>query len=270
MSSTPVAAKKPDRPRVEHLESLERGLRVLALFGADGQHEFTMTEVAERLEITRASALRLLGTLETLGFVHSSDRAYHLGVRVLSLGYAYLSSLGFATVARPIVEDLMRETGETCSIGVLDGDDVVYVVRVEVRRIVRMDLAVGARLPAYLNSMGRVLLAALPDYALDAYLDTLQPVTVTSRTVTDRTELRRRIVAVRRSGWCYISGEVEERVAGLSVPLTDGRGATVAALNVALMRAAYPQREVEAVLLPRLRAAAAQIEALLGRGLSPD
>ena len=193
-----------------------------------------------------------------------------VGVRVLSLGYAYLSSLGFATVARPIVEDLMRETGETCSIGVLDGDDVVYVVRVEVRRIVRMDLAVGARLPAYLNSMGRVLLAALPDYALDAYLDTLQPVSVTRRTVTDRTELRRRIVAVRRSGWCYINGEVEERVAGLSVPLTDGRGATVAALNVALMRAAYPQREVEAVLLPRLRAAAAQIEALLGRGLSPD
>ena len=83
MSSKPVAAKKPDRPRVEHLESLERGLRVLALFGADGQHAFTMTEVAERLEITRASALRLLGTLETLGFVHSSDRAYHLGVRVL-------------------------------------------------------------------------------------------------------------------------------------------------------------------------------------------
>src|SRR5690606_7671243 len=137
-----------------------------------------------------------------------------LGVRVLSLGYAYLSSLGFGTVATPIVERLMRETGETCSIGMLDGDEVVYLVRAEARRIVRIDLNAGSRLPAYVNSMGRLLLGALPDGPLDRYLQELSPVAVTRRTVTDKRRLRELIVATRRTGWCYIDGEVEERVAG--------------------------------------------------------
>lgn len=270
MSSKPMPAKPVRPPRAEHLESLERGLRVLALFGTDGVHELTMTDVAERLDITRAGALRLLSTLETLGFIHAAGRSYRLGVRVLSLGYAYLSSLGFGTVARPMVEDLVRVTGETCSIGVLDGADVVYVVRVEARRIVRLDLTVGSRLPAYLNSMGRILLGALPDEALDGYLAGLHPVAATTRTITDTAELRRRIVATRKSGWCHIRGEVEARVEGLSVPLRDPAGRPVAALNATLMRETYARRDVESVLLPRLVEAAGRIETLLRHGLTVE
>lgn len=267
MSSNPALKNEPRQPRAEHLESLERGLRVLALFGTDGVHEFTMTDVAERLGITRASALRVLGTLERLGFVHSSGRAYRLGVRVLTLGYAYLSSLGFSTVARPIVEALMRETGETCSIGVLDNKDVVYVVRAEARRIVRIDLSVGSRLPAYLNSMGRLLLGALKDKELDAYLAALEPVAVTRKTVTDKQELRRRIVATRRSGWCYINGEVEERVAGLSVPLRNRHGHAIAALNVTLMRQTHSRQAIETELLPLLMETVRRIEEILHNGV---
>jgi IclR family pca regulon transcriptional regulator len=267
MSSTPAPRKDPSQRPVEHLESLERGLRVLALFGTDGVHELTMTEVAERLGITRASAMRLLGTLERLGFLHASGRSYRLGVRVLALGYAYLSSLGFGTVARPIVEALVRETGETCSIGVLDHDEVVYVVRVEARRIVRIDLSVGSRLPAYLNSMGRLLLAALPDDQLDAYLAALEPIAVTRKTVTDKQELRRRILAARRSGWCYINGEVEARVAGLSVPLRSRDGLTVAALNITLMSQDHGRQDIEKKLLPILVDARQQIERILHDGL---
>ena len=267
MSSKPSPASGPVRPRIEHLESLERGLRVLALFGIDGVHEFTMTDVAERLDITRASAMRLLGTLERLDFIHASGRSYRLGVRVLGLGYAYLSSLGFNTVARPIVEALMQETGETCSIGVLDDGDVVYVVRVEARRIVRIDLSVGSRLPAYLNSMGRVLLAAMPDEDLQAYLAALKPIAVTRKTVTDKQELRKRILATRRTGWCYIDGEVEARVAGLSVPLRGRDGRTMAALNITLMSQARSRQEVEKKVLPKLADATRRIEQILHYGL---
>ena len=98
MSSKPASRSAPAPSRPEHLESLERGLRVLALFGTDGVHQFTMAEVAERLDITRASAMRVLGTLESLGFIHATGRSFRLGVRVLDLGYAYLSSLGLAPV----------------------------------------------------------------------------------------------------------------------------------------------------------------------------
>jgi IclR family pca regulon transcriptional regulator len=270
MSSKPDPTQPRSQARTEHLESLERGLRVLSLFGTDGIHEFTMTDVADRLDITRASALRILGTLERLGFVHATGRNFRLGVRVLSLGYAYLSSLGFNRVAKPIVEALAQETGETCSVGVLDGKDVVYVVRAEARRIVRLDLSVGSRLPAYLNSMGRLLLGALPDDELDAYLAELEPVAVTSRTVTDKLALRKRIVATRRTGWCFIDGEVEPRVAGLSVPLRDRDKRIVAALNITLMSHPRSRQEIEGSLLPRLRRAAGEIEPILHNGLAAE
>ena len=170
-SNKPIRLARPVRS--EHLESLERGLCVLELFGTDNVHGMAMIDVAERLGITRAAALRVLGTLERLGFLRLTGRVYSPAPRVLSLGYTYLASLGFRAIAQPIVEDLMRDTGETCSIGVLDVPDVVYVARAEARRVIRIDLHVGSRLPAYLNSMGRVLLSVLPDRELDAYLGTI-------------------------------------------------------------------------------------------------
>lgn len=260
-SNKPIRLARPVRS--EHLESLERGLCVLELFGTDNVHGMAMIDVAERLGITRAAALRVLGTLERLGFLRLTGRVYSPAPRVLSLGYTYLASLGFRAIAQPIVEDLMRDTGETCSIGVLDVPDVVYVARAEARRVIRIDLHVGSRLPAYLNSMGRVLLSVLPDRELDAYLGTLKPVAVTRKTVIDKRELKKRIVAIRRSGWCYIDGEVQESIAGLAIPIRDREGKTLAALNLSLAYTRHGKREIERDFLPRLRASAQEIERIL-------
>jgi IclR family pca regulon transcriptional regulator len=254
--------------RSEHLESLERGLCVLELFGTDNVHGMAMIDVAERLGITRAAALRVLGTLERLGFLRLTGRVYSPAPRVLSLGYTYLASLGFRAIAQPIVEDLMRDTGETCSIGVLDVPDVVYVARAEARRVIRIDLHVGSRLPAYLNSMGRVLLSVLPDRELDAYLGTLKPEAVTRKTVIDKRELKKRIVAIRRSGWCYIDGEVQESIAGLAIPICDREGKILAALNLSLAYTRHGKREIERDFLPRLRVSAQEIERILYSGVA--
>lgn len=267
MSSKRKGGKRVTPARPEHLESLKRGLRVLELFGTDNTHEFGMVDVADRLKITRAAAMRILGTLENLGFVSRSGRTYSLAPRVLSLGYAYLASLGFRAVAKPIVEALMQATGETCSIGVLDGAEVVYVVRAEARRIIRIDLNIGSRLPAYLNSMGRVLLAALADKELDAYLTALKPVGVTRKTVTDKGELKKRIVAIRRTGWCFIDGEVEEGIAGLATPIRNRDGRTIAALNLSLAFSRHGKREIETELLSKLASSTSQIEHILQNDL---
>lgn len=270
MSSRTTHSGITAKPRAEHLESLERGLRVLELFGNDGAHELAMIEVAERAGITRASALRILTTLDRLGFVRRVGRGYSPAPRVLALGYAYLASLGFRAIAKPIVDALMRESGETCSLGVLDGAHVVYVARAEARRLIRIDLNVGSRLPAYVNSMGRVLLAALPDKALNAYLAALKPVAVTRKTLTDKRELRARIVAIRATGWCYIDGEVEEGIAGLATPIRDREGRTIAALNLSLAFNRRRAREIESEFLPKLQAATGQIEAILRNDLAVD
>lgn len=240
---------------------------MLELFGTKNVHEFAMIEVAERLGITRAAALRILGTLESLGYLYCEGRRYSLAPRVLSIGYAYLVSLGFRSVAKPIVDALARDTGETCSIGVLDNADVVYVLRAEARRIIRIDLSIGSRLPAYLNSMGRVLLSALPDSELDAYLATLTPVAVTRKTVTDKRTLRKLIVAIRRTGWCYIDGEVEESIAGLATPIRDRDGATIAALNLSLAFRQLGKKRQRTELLARLAASTRQIEHILHNNL---
>ena len=256
-----VLREKAARP--EYLESLDRGLRVLELFGSGERHEYTMIEVAEALGMARAAALRVLATLEHLGYLHSSGRAFALTPRVLGLGYAYLSSLGFRAVARPIADALMQETGETCSIGVLDRGDVVYVLRCEARRIIRIDLTAGSRIPAYLNSMGRVLLAALPERELQHYLASLKPVAVTRRTVVKKNDLRQVIAGVRAAGWCYIEGEVEQNVAGIAAPIHDRDGATVAALNLSLVHSRYSQRRIKSELLPKLLEGVRNIETII-------
>jgi IclR family pca regulon transcriptional regulator len=115
--------------------------------------------------------------------------------------------------------------------------------------------------------MGRLLLGALSDGQLEAYLERLEPLAVTDKTVTDKQELKRRIVATRRSGWSYINGEVEARVAGLSVPLRDREGRATAALNMSLLSENQRRPYIERTLLPRLREAAVQIERILHHGL---
>lgn len=271
MTTKPAVSKTTTRhkpARAEHLESLERGLRVLQLFGVAGQHELTMAAVAEQIGSTRAAAMRLVGTLERLDFLRTTARGFVLAPRVLALGYAYLASLGFRAVAKPIVEALRTATGETCSMGVLDGGDVVYVARAEARRIIRIDLAVGSRLPAHLNSMGRVMLSALPDRELDRYLATLRPVALTRHTVTSKIELRKRIVAVRRDGYCFISNEVEQGIAGLATPIRDGNGRTVASLNLSLAFSRHTNAEIRRNLLPQLQESTRQIEALVSTDLA--
>lgn len=250
-------------PRGERLESLERGLRVLELFGQGEARAYSMIEIAERLQITRASALRIMATLQDLGYVRLDARAYSLSPRVLNLGYSYLSALGFRSIVQPIMLDLVRDTQETCSIGVLDGSDVVYVARVETRRIIRIDLNVGSRLPAHLNSMGRVLMAALPDAKLAALIRHTRLERLTKRSITDKNTLRERIETVRQLGFCYIDGEVDDRIAGLATPIKDRFGSTVAALNLSLGFDRHSPEEIQATMLPLLQVATQKIELIL-------
>src|SRR4051794_14313947 len=155
--SVPVPGRGAD-----FVQSLERGLAVIRAF--DHEHpELTLSEVAARTGVTRAVARRFLLTLAALGYVRSDGRFFSLTARGLELGYAYLSSLSLPEVAESHLEALVAEVNESSSVSVLDGDDVVYVARVPVSRIMTVSISVGTRFPAYVTSMGRVLLAGLPE-----------------------------------------------------------------------------------------------------------
>jgi IclR family pca regulon transcriptional regulator len=228
----------------------------------------TLSEVAERTGLTRAAARRFLLTLQELGYVGSSGRQFSLRPRVLALGYAYLSSFSVAQIAQPHLEDLAEQLHESCSVSVLDGDDLVYVARASANRIMTISLTVGTRLPPYPTSMGRVLLAHMPEAELDALLSRTKLRKLTDNTIVDPVELRAVLATVRRQGWAAVDQELEAGVRSIAVPIRDGSRKVVAAINASAHAARVPMRTLEKQFLPRLVDCARQIDSELATRLS--
>jgi IclR family pca regulon transcriptional regulator len=254
--------------RKQSLQSLERGIAVIQVFSRE-HPALTLSEVSRLTGITRATCRRILLTLETLGHVRSDGRLFSLTPRVLSLGWAYLSSLDLWEAAQPPMEDLVAHTKESCSISTLDLPDIVYVARVPTRRIMSITLGVGTRLPAHATSMGRVLLAALPDAELDRFLAGRSLERFTEHTITDPGELRKALEVVREQGWALVDQELEMGLRSIAAPITRGAGSTIAALNVSAAAARVSIDELRSRCLPALLETAALIStSLLARSLS--
>jgi IclR family transcriptional regulator, pca regulon regulatory protein len=244
------------------VHSLEGGLSVIRCF-SDERPRLTLSEVARQTGLSRASARRSLLTLQTLGYVSSDDRQFFLTPRVLTLGYAYLSSLSFADVAQSHLADLANEVHESCSASVLDGFEIVYVARAATKRIMTISLSVGTRLPAYATSMGRVLLAALPDDQLNAYLDQVTLPPLTERTIVDRDQLSAELARTRTRGWCLVDQELEDGLRSIAVPVHDASGRVVAAVNTSAHATRVPLTTLQKSFLAKLKDCAAAIDAEL-------
>lgn len=247
-------------PTTDFVQSLARGLTVIRAF--DGEPaELSLAEVARRAEIPRAAARRFLRTLEQLGYVRATaDARFLLTPRVLELGYGYLTSLSLPEIVQPHLDALSHQIGESVSVAVLDGDEIVYVARAAARRIMSVRITIGTRLPAFATSMGRVLLAALPD--AESVLDDAELAHYTPRTRVDRADLSAELDRVRAQGWAMVDGELEEGLRSIAVPLMTRAGVT-AALNVSTSTARGAAEDVRAELLPALQQTASLIEAEL-------
>ncbi len=255
-------------PRADHfVQSLERGLAVVRAFSADAP-ELTLSEVARRTGITRAAARRFLLTLVDLHYVHTDGRVFWLSPRVLELGYAYLSSLSLPEVAEPHLERLVAHVRESSSVSVLDGEDVIYVARVPVSRIMTVSINVGTRFPAYATSMGRAMLAGLDDAALDAFLANAAFTLASPRAIADADALRAELARVREQGFALVDQELEEGLRSIAVPIRDGSGAVAAAVNLSTHAGRRTIDSMRRDLLPPLRETAARIEADLAAASS--
>lgn len=245
-------------PGDSYVQSFARGLAVIRSFSAQAPSQ-TLTEVAQRTGLTRAGARRILHTLHALGYVEMEGRQFRLTAKVLDLGFAYLSSLPLWSMAEPFIEDLVRDVHESSSAAVLNGDEIVYVLRVPTQKIISINLGIGSRLPAYCSSMGRVLLSGLDDDALEAYLANAKLVARTPRTVTDPARLREEILKVRRQGWALLDEELEEGLISLAAPLVSRNGRVMAAINVGLHRSRMNAQQAQQQILPKLLATARKI-----------
>lgn len=228
--------------------------------------ELTLSEVARATGLTRAAARRFLHTLVELGYMRSDGRLFSLRPRILELGYAYLSSLTLPQVAEPHLEALVARVHESCSVSVLDGEDVVYVARVPTKRIMTVAISVGTRFPAYATSMGRVLLAHQPPEWLACYLATTELQALTRRTIVDPARLRAVLDRVRSQGYALVDQELEQGLRSIAVPLHDERGDVVAAMNVSAHASRGSSESIRRELLPHLREAVRLVEEDLRAG----
>jgi IclR family transcriptional regulator, pca regulon regulatory protein len=252
----------------DFVQSLDRGLAVIRAFGPD-RERLSLSEVARETGLTRAAARRFLLTLVKLGYVRNDGREFSLRPRVLELGYAYLSGLALPEVAAPHLEELVARLHESSSISVLDGHQIVYVARVPTKRIMTVAISVGTRFPAYATSMGRVLLAALPDEEFERYLAEATFERLTSRTVTNPARLRAIVREVAGQGYAIVDQELEEGLRAIAAPIRGAADVGTAAINVSAHASRVSMVAMRGQILPALLETARQIEADLAAQSSP-
>jgi IclR family pca regulon transcriptional regulator len=243
------------------VEAFAKGLAVISAFNGE-KRSLSMADIAERTDLPRAGARRLLYTLVQLGYARIDGGLFELTPKIIELGRAFLSSAANLDFARPIVEALAREAGELCTMSVLDGGDIVYVVRVEPALSLTRSYGVGSRLPAYATSMGRVLLAGLPPQNAEAILRASRLRKLTSRTKTDPEILMAEIARARKVGWCLVQQEIELGVCGLSAAVKNQQGTTRAAVSISFNMSRFDRKLALEVALPRLLEAADKLSGL--------
>lgn len=216
--------------KTDIIASLAKGLRVIEAFGAD-HPRLSIAEAAERTGLDRATARRCLLTLHHEGYAEYDGKFFTLTPRVLRLGMGALAALPLAQMVQPWLDQLSDTIGQSCSVSILDGDEIVYLARAAQRRVMSIGLLPGSRLPAHCTSMGRVLLAGLPRAQAATIIEAadLTPRTAFSKTAPD--EILAEIDLVRAQGYALIDQEIEIGLRSIAVPLLDARGRVVAALN---------------------------------------
>lgn len=242
------------------MTSLARGLAVLRCF-ADEQKPMTIAQASRLTGISRPAVKRCLHTLVRLGYAAQDGTHYALRPKALALGYAYLSSSTLAMRAQPLLDQLRDELHESCSVGVVEEDEVYYVARAEVSRIMSIALRVGSRLPLYCTSMGRVLLAAQDRASQMAYFRRTELIARTPKTCIQPSGLIDILGGVAEEGYAIVDQELEPGLVSIAVPVM-GRGKVVAAINIGTQAARVPIPELRTRYLPALRRVAQELSAM--------
>jgi IclR family pca regulon transcriptional regulator len=248
-----------DSSRKDFVEALARGLEVIRTF--DRIHaKQTISQISERTLLARPTVLRLLLTLEELGYVRNQDNLYSLTPKVVDLGMAYVSALGLYGAAKPHMENLAKEVDQSISLAELDGSDIVYTGRVEVPKIISVGVTAGARLPSASTALGRVLLAAVADSDLHNVLSTPSLSMYIPRTRFTAEQIRPRLQTVREQGWAESDEDLQYGVQAIAAPIRGGDGEVVAAIGLGTHTSEIGKEIVRERYLPLLLETARNIE----------
>lgn len=245
----------------EFMLSLARGLAVMRCF-AEQERPMTIAQASRQTGLSRPAVRRCLLTLTKLGYAAQDGNHYVLRPKVMSLGYAYLSSTPLSLRAQPLLDQLRDELGESCSLGIMDDDQLCYIARAEVSRIMSIALRVGSRLPLYATSMGRVLLAGMPHDARNAYLRRTDLAALTQKTEVQPSRIHALCEKITEEGYAIIDEELEPGLRSIAVPVRSISGSIIAAVNVGTQASRVPVAQLRTRFLPSLRRCARDLTAM--------
>tara|TARA_R110002153_G_scaffold272688_1_gene441768 strand:+ start:10127 stop:10957 length:831 start_codon:yes stop_codon:yes gene_type:complete len=255
----------PEKDRSsDFVEALAKGIAILESFDA-AHPEMTLSEVARRVGLSPAAARRSLITLTALGYIGQTQKRFHLKPKIMSLGSALYFSARIDELMQPELREIVDKFGDASSVATMEGDMVIYIAHVSVQRARRAAAVVGARYPAYATSLGRVMLAGLPENRLNDYFESVKPVALTSRTLIDKEALRAEIRLVREQGFSTTVDQLDYGITAISVPIRDIAGNTVAALNSSGYTGMVTPESLGAQRLQELHAAASRIALSIAR-----
>jgi IclR family transcriptional regulator, pca regulon regulatory protein len=259
----PKLKREDGEPRAtDFVESLDRGLRLLQVFG-ERTSPMTLSEVAMAAGLPRATARRILFTLQHSGFVSSDGKLFALTPHVLTLAGSYLRSSQLVGVLQPVLDDISTQAGEISSLAVLDGDDVVFIARASPARIFTGGVDIGYRLPSFCTAVGRAMLGRLGDAELRERLGAMRREPLTPKTVTDPKQLLAAITADRSRGYSLVDREAEPHFRSIAVPVRRYDDTIVAAINIGAHVDRVSTEEMVKRFLPLLRAGAGKAKGQL-------
>ena len=247
----------------EFMTTLAKGLAVLEAFDRE-RASMTLSEAAAAADLSRAAARRILRTLAQLGYVDQDGRSFSLSPNILRLGFAYVATQHWIERALPLMRSLSERLRESCSAAILQGDEIVYVARVQTSRIMSGAVSVGSRLTALHTAMGRVQLGFLDDSELWRRLSDARIEPLTPYSIIDRQALFDRVKADHEQGFSLVDEELERGLRALAVPIVDRQGQAVAALNLSTHASRTTRNEMRDRFLPELRSLGAQIAPFVG------
>jgi len=246
----------------DFISGFAKGLSVIEAFD-EAQPRLSISDVSKTTGLDRATARRCLLTLAELGYADYDGKFFALTPKILRLGHAYLAATPLPALVQPTLDQLSERTGQSASVSVLDGTDIVYIARASQKRVMSINLTPGSRLPAYCASMGRVLLAALPEEDVRAILARSDLKANTPRTLTEPGVIIAELRRVRTQGYALIDQELELGLCSIAVPLENDRGRIVAALNIGAPAASVPAATLLELYLPILREAQIALKQVL-------
>jgi PcaR/PcaU/PobR family beta-ketoadipate pathway transcriptional regulator len=235
---------------------------ILELF-SDRRPALTMSEIAELTGLNRATSYRFCQTLMKLGYLEEvEERRLRPGLKALSLAHSALGSRELPELALPYLRELRRKTHETVNMALLDGGEVVYVARVVSDQLVSLRLYVGSRLPAYASSLGRAILAFLPEDEAELIIADSKLEKITENTIVDPRRLKAELRRIRARGYAVNDQEIALGLRGVAAPVLSASQRPVAAINISIPRPLKTPDEIENVFAPEVVETANSISAL--------